>query len=166
MSQMRPNFYMWYDIVMKHAIWCVGVALIIALVAQGCATKIAPPRGVSASVRTMEITGYCKCGECCGWRRNWRFKAVIASGASKGQRKQVGVTASGTKARLGTIAADTAHYPFGTVMHIPGYGYGRVEDRGSAIKGPHRIDLYFKDHKDAVKWGRRSDEVTVWLPGG
>ena len=36
----------------------------------------------------------------------------------------------GRRARLGTIAADTRRYPFGTIMYVPGYGYGRVEDRG------------------------------------
>ncbi len=38
----------------------------------------------------------------------------------------------------GTIAADTDHYPFGTRMYIPGYGWGKVEDRGGAIKGDCR----------------------------
>jgi 3D (Asp-Asp-Asp) domain-containing protein len=37
---------------------------------------------------------------------------------------------------------DAEHYPFGTIMDIPGYGRGIVEDRGSAIKGPNRIDLF------------------------
>jgi hypothetical protein len=41
----------------------------------------------------------------------------------------------------GTIAADTKYYPFGTRMYVPGWGWGMVTDRGSAIKGPDRIDL-------------------------
>jgi len=61
----------------------------------------------------------------------------------------------------GTIAADTRYYPFGTRMHIPGYGWGAVEDRGSAIKGPQRIDLYFDSHGDAMSWGRQRLPVTV-----
>ncbi|MBX7245378.1 MAG: 3D domain-containing protein, partial [Candidatus Sumerlaeaceae bacterium] len=36
--------------------------------------------------------------------------------------------------RMGTIAADTSYYPFGTRMYIPGYGWGVVGDRGGAIK--------------------------------
>ncbi len=64
----------------------------------------------------------------------------------------------------GTIAADTKYYPFGTRMHIPGYGWGVVEDRGSAIKSPHRIDLYFDSHDDALKWGRRKVRVTIEYP--
>ncbi len=54
----------------------------------------------------------------------------------------------------GTIAADTKYYPFGTIMYVPGYGKGVVEDRGSAIKGPGRIDLFFNSHGRALKWGR------------
>jgi 3D (Asp-Asp-Asp) domain-containing protein len=61
----------------------------------------------------------------------------------------------------GTIAADTRYYPFGTRMHIPGYGYGIVEDRGGAIKGADRLDLYFDSHRDALRWGRRRVEVQV-----
>lgn len=64
----------------------------------------------------------------------------------------------------GTIAADTSHYPFGTEMYVPGYGWGVVEDRGSAIKGPNRIDLYFDSHSDALQWGRRKVKVQVYKP--
>ncbi len=47
-------------------------------------------------------------------------------------------------------------------MKIPGYGTGRVEDRGGAIKGPARIDLFFKTHQQALGWGRRRICVQVW----
>lgn len=61
----------------------------------------------------------------------------------------------------GTIAADTRYYPFGTRMYIPGYGWGVVEDRGSAIKGANRIDLYFNSHGKALHWGRKRVNVTI-----
>lgn len=61
----------------------------------------------------------------------------------------------------GTIAADTTHYPFGTRMFIPGYGWGTVEDRGSAIKGVSRIDLYFHSHTNALEWGRKKLNVKI-----
>lgn len=64
----------------------------------------------------------------------------------------------------GTIAADTAYYPFGTEMNVPGYGWGVVEDRGSAIKGPNRIDLYFDSHSEALQWGRRKVKVEIYKP--
>ena len=75
----------------------------------------------------------------------------------------MGITASGTKGRRGTIAADGTRYPFGTVMYVPGYGYGRVEDRGGRIKGAH-IDLFFHSHRQAMQWGRRQKRVKIWLP--
>lgn len=64
----------------------------------------------------------------------------------------------------GTIAADTRYYPFGTKMYIPGYGWGVVEDRGGAIKGPNRIDLYFDSHADALQWGRRKLPTSIIKP--
>lgn len=67
--------------------------------------------------------------------------------------------------RNGTIAADTQFYPFGTRMFIPGYGWGVVEDRGSAIKGASRIDLFHHSHHDAMLWGRRRLKVLVLNPG-
>lgn len=111
----------------------------------------------------METTGYCKCGKCCGWKRNWKFEPVVAYGPGKGKPKAVGITAVGTRADWGTIAADTRYYPFGTIMYIPDYGWGRVEDIGGAIKGQH-IDLYHSSHKKALKWGREWKQVKVWKP--
>lgn len=66
--------------------------------------------------------------------------------------------------KKGTIAADTAHYPFGTRMYVPGYGWGVVEDRGSAIKGANRIDIYMNSHGEALEWGRQTLDVQVELP--
>ncbi len=74
----------------------------------------------------------------------------------------IGLTASGTKAKVGTIAADTSLYPFGTIVYVPGYGYGRVEDRGGAIKG-QRMDLFFESHDDALQWGRQTKRVRIWI---
>lgn len=127
----------------------------------GCAS-IRPPAHVRPVERTLLTTGYCPCRECCGWRRNWLGRPVYTGGPRAGQRKQVGVTASGTRARHGTVAADAARYPFGTVVYVPGYGYGRVEDRGGAIKGDH-IDLFFSRHDDALSWGRRYRQVRIWF---
>ena len=109
------------------------------------------------------VTAYCHCGKCCNWTRSPDGKPVIASGPNRGKRKVVGITASGTHVHHGTIAADTSKYPFGTVMYIPGYGYGRVEDRGGAIKGEH-VDLYFKKHKEALKWGKKKKKIKIWIP--
>jgi 3D (Asp-Asp-Asp) domain-containing protein len=61
----------------------------------------------------------------------------------------------------GTIAADTDYYPFGTIMWVEGYGKGVVEDRGSAIKGPERLDVFFRSHWKARKWGRQTVPVRI-----
>ncbi len=59
----------------------------------------------------------------------------------------------------GTIAADTTYYKFGTRINVPGYGWGVVEDRGGAIKGASRLDIYFDSHQEARRWGRRKVRV-------
>lgn len=127
---------------------------------SGCASRNWGARG---ELVTVEATGYCKCGECCGWRRNLFLQPVYAYGAREGDRKKVGQTASGTKAKKGTIAADTSVFPFGTKMKIPGYGSGVVEDRGGAIKG-HKIDLFFRTHQQALVWGRQMVTIEVFRP--
>jgi 3D (Asp-Asp-Asp) domain-containing protein len=144
--------------------------LLVALAwAAGCSggdIRRRPPRRVAdadARIYSMEVTGYCHCGDCCGWHRNWLGRPVFSSGPQKGQRKPVGITASGAPVRPGTIAADTRLFPFGTIMYVPGYGYGMVEDRGGAIRG-QKLDLYFRTHRQAREWGRQHVQVKVWLP--
>ncbi|WP_256522104.1 3D domain-containing protein [Halobacillus sp. A5] len=75
-----------------------------------------------------------------------------------------GITYSGvevTRDLYSTIAADPEVFPIGTVLFIPGYGYGVVADTGSAIKG-NRLDLYYPS-VDAVynNWGKQDLEVYV-----
>ena len=145
---------------------CIIILCVLTLgFVSGCATGPHPPRGgQKPAVRELTTTGYCKCKKCCGWKRNWYFRPVAASGPSEGKPKKVGQTASGRKAKPGeTIAADTKVYPMRTIMYIPGYGYGRVEDRGGGIKGQH-VDLFFKKHKQALEWGRTKKQVKIWLP--
>jgi len=114
-------------------------------------------------VITMEVTAYCPCKKCCGQYAD-------------------GTTASGKKA-TGKIIAAPRKYPFGTKMHVPGWGWGVVEDRGGAIKAAgetlkpgmrvgnytipvrtlehDRIDLLFPTHAEALRWGRRVVQVKV-----
>ena len=61
----------------------------------------------------------------------------------------------------GTIAADTKYYSFGTKMYVPGYGWGVIEDRGGAMKGPDRLDLFYRSHNRANKWGRQHVTVKI-----
>ena len=143
---------------------------VAACVSMGGGCRTFDPHGQpSASdgwrkqVVRMEVTGYDSGPRSCNWKRDWLGRPVVASGPDKGRRKAVGVTASGAKARHGTAAADTAFYPFGTVLYVPGYGWARVEDRGGAIKGPGKLDLWFSTEREARRWGRQKNvRVTVW----
>ena len=145
--------------------WLLILGAGTVLLATGGCSSVRPPQDVVPVERVLVTTAYCKCGECCGWRRTWYGRPVYKSGPLKGETKRVGLTASGRMARYGTIAADTSRYPFGTIMHVPGYGYGRVEDRGGAVKG-ERIDLFFHSHSQAKRWGKKPLRVHVWFPPG
>ncbi|MBW7474615.1 3D domain-containing protein [Paenibacillus oenotherae] len=97
------------------------------------------------------------------------YTAGIESTGKKPGHPQYGITYSGVKVRRGrvsTIAADPKVFPIGTLLYIPGYGYGVVADTGSAIKGK-KIDLYFETKKQVFKqWGKRTVEVQVIRLGG
>jgi len=79
-----------------------------------------------------------------------------------------GITYSGVKVKrdlYSTIAADLKVYPIGTILFIPGYGYGVVADKGGAIKG-NKIDLYYETVEDVYnQWGKKSVEVYVIKKG-
>jgi 3D (Asp-Asp-Asp) domain-containing protein len=73
-------------------------------------------------------------------------------------------TKSGTTPRIGTIAADTRFYPFGTKIFIPELKFlGTVEDIGSGIKGPRRIDIFCGHGKSAEKVARNLGKRAVTL---
>ena len=127
---------------------------------EGCASTSSYAReaqGMRRRQTRMEVTGYDSGPRSCNWRRNWYGRPVIASGPNKGKPNAVGITASGTRAHRGTAAADTKYYPFGTILYVQGYGWAKVEDRGGAIKGPARLDLWFSTEAEARKWGRRKN---------
>jgi 3D (Asp-Asp-Asp) domain-containing protein len=98
--------------------------------------------------RKMEVTAYCDCKKC-----NGRHAGKTASGIKPRQANQE---------KNGSIAADTRYYPFGTEIFVPGYGWGIVEDRGGAIKGPNRLDIFYNDHKSTHRWGRKYVEVEIY----
>jgi len=107
------------------------------------------------------VTGYCNCGQCCGWKLNWfgLGQPVYDYGPMKGKPKKIGITAIGKRAKKGTIAADPRIFKFGTRLFVPGYGIGTVEDVGGSIKG-HHIDVWFPSHDEAREWGARWLQVS------
>lgn len=152
----------------KWAIWTkVLLVLLLAWVVQESRfylpRRIRPPKGMQAVEVEMKTTSYCHCRKCCSYKWFLFIPYQKTAGFMHYRFKHVGITSSGAMARPGTIAADTSLYPYGTVMYIPGYGYGRVEDTGGAVKGRH-IDLYRPNHWFAHHWGVQMKNVKVWLP--
>lgn len=104
-----------------------------------------------SDVMQLEATAYCACYSCCGkWPGN----------------KWYGITATGTLAKVGTIAVDPRIIPLGSKVYVEGlggannYGFATAEDTGGAIKGMI-IDLYFDTHKETVNWGRQQVKVYI-----
>ena len=90
----------------------------------------------------MVVTAYCKCQRCCG-------------------RYADGITASGFKLVPGCrVVAAPDWLPFGTVVHVPGYGPAAVLDRGGRITD-NKLDVYFDNHADAVRWGKRKLAIAI-----
>ncbi|ATW26482.1 ubiquitin-like domain-containing protein [Candidatus Formimonas warabiya] len=69
-------------------------------------------------------------------------------------------TSLGTNPKVGTVAVDPSVIPLGSKLYIEGYGFGRAEDTGGAIKG-NCIDLFLESEREARRWGRRSVKIYV-----
>ncbi|MHA6483157.1 3D domain-containing protein [Paenibacillus sp. strain BS8-2] len=96
------------------------------------------------------------------------YTAGVESTGKRPGHPGYGITYSGVKVRrdqVSTIAADPNLFPIGTLLLIPGYGYGVVADTGSAIKG-NKIDLYFETISEVYEqWGKRKVSVQVLRRG-
>ncbi|MDC3418305.1 3D domain-containing protein [Aquibacillus sp. 3ASR75-54] len=96
------------------------------------------------------------------------YTAGIESTGKTTDHPEYGITYSGVKVKrdlYSTIAADLDVFPLGTILFIPGYGYGVVADKGSAING-RKIDLYFPTVEDVYQeWGKKQLEVYVIKKG-
>ena len=98
------------------------------------------------------------------------YTAGVESTGKTPNHPQYGITFSGVKVQrdpeaLSTIAADINIFPLGTILFIPGYGYGVVADTGSAIKG-YKIDLYYDTVEEVYQhWGKKTVEVYIIQKG-
>ena len=124
----------------RIARWCAAIAL-ASLITDGCAKRVrpAPPASAKPSARELAFTATAYC---------------------TGK-----ITATGTTPNEKTVAADPAVLPMGSRIRLSGLDkrYNRVYtvgDTGSSIRG-HRIDLYMRDCREAVAFGRRSARVSV-----
>ncbi len=133
----------------------------------GITTQISSSDKVEGSLPTLE--------EAFDWSK-YQKHHVVATGYTAGvestgktpDHPEYGITYSGVKVKrdlYSTIAADLNVFPIGTILFIPGYGYGVVADKGGAIKG-NKIDLYYDTVKDVYdQWGKKSVDVYVIKKG-
>src|SRR4051795_8063602 len=96
------------------------------------------------------------------------YTAGYESTGKKPGHPEFGITYSGVMVKrdlYSTVAADLNVYPIGTILFIPGYGYGVVADKGGAITG-NELDLYYKTVEDVYKqWGKKQVDVYVIQKG-
>ncbi|MGA9466073.1 MAG: 3D domain-containing protein, partial [Exiguobacterium marinum] len=59
------------------------------------------------------------------------------------------------------IAVDPSIIPLGSKVHIQGVGDAIALDTGGRIKG-HIVDLLVDSKQDAIQWGRRHIQVTLY----
>lgn len=96
------------------------------------------------------------------------YTAGVESTGKNPTNPAYGVTYSGVKVKrdlYSTVAADLNVFPLGTILFVPGYGYGVVADTGSAIKG-NRLDLYYETVQDVYnQWGKKTVDVYIVQKG-
>ena len=95
-------------------------------------------------VQVFTCTAYCPCPRCCG-------------------RWSGGPTASGKMPQAGRTVAGPRVLPFGTILYIPGVGRRVIEDRLSR-RFDHRVDVFFRTHAEALRFGKRVLRVKVRVP--
>jgi len=102
------------------------------------------------SAEVFKATAYCSCKKCCD---------------KDPSDKWYGITATGKKARWGTVAVDKRVVKLGSKLRIKGFPNTifRAEDVGGAIKGRH-IDVWFPSHREALKFGVRNINLGIILP--
>ena len=96
--------------------------------------------------------------------------AYEAGPRSTGKRpgdKGYGITASGARAKRGTVAVNPRVIPLGTKLYIksltpgvPDYGFAIAQDTGGAIKG-NKIDLFMDTVWECLQFGRRPVMVYI-----
>lgn len=87
--------------------------------------------------------------------------AYTAGFESTGKRpgdRGYGITATGAKAKKGTVAVDPRIIPLGSKLYVEGYGHATALDTGGAIKG-NKIDLFYESLYEAKRFGRRNIKV-------
>ena len=105
---------------------------------------------MGTEVTGVTVTGYDNCSKC-----------TLKSPGSA----YYGVGAYGRTMSSGGVATDPRSYPKGTRFDIPGIGPATAIDKGGAINGPFRIDVWFPSHPQARAWGAPILLVKVYYRG-
>jgi 3D (Asp-Asp-Asp) domain-containing protein len=116
-----------------------SILIIVAVVATFC--FVGRGNGSGGKFLTKTVTAYCGCPKCCG---KW-------SGGHK--------TADGHAPKQGVTVAASRAIPFGTKVIILGHTY-TVQDR-LAAKYDNRIDIYFDNHIEALRFGKKVLQVEI-----
>lgn len=150
---MVTSFFARKRIFIALALMCCFEVSALRSAAAAAVYQVMDSRAIAQNVFEVVATGY---------------TAGVESTGKKPGEPGYGITYSGVKVtrdQVSTIAADPKLFPIGTLLHIPGYGYGVVADTGSAIKG-NRIDLYFETINEVYEqWGKRKVEVQMLRRG-
>lgn len=113
--------------------------LIVLLLAAGL------NRCISAPFTNYTVTAYCN---------NKGKGCYICNGKWAKYNK----TANGMTPTQGVTCAAPRSIPFGTKLYIEGVGTRTVQDR-LAKKYDDRIDIFFNNHSDALKFGKKRLKV-------
>lgn len=95
------------------------------------------------------------------------YEAGFQSTGKRPGDKGYGITASGARAKRGTVAVDPRVIPLGTRLYVksltpgvPDYGFAIAQDTGGAIKG-NKIDLFMETVYECMQFGRRPVMVYI-----
>ena len=104
------------------------------------------------SLGEFKLTAYCSCKICCN---EYAYNRPIDEDG-----KEIVYGAIGEELKENySIAVDPDVIPYRSEVIINGKTY-KAQDCGGAIKG-NRIDVYFEDHDDALKFGIQYADVFV-----
>jgi 3D (Asp-Asp-Asp) domain-containing protein len=147
----------------NHTLKSMGFSLLSLKQAVKTGTQIPISEVASRETSTLENS--------IDWSK-YPIKKVVATGYTAGYEStgkrpghpEFGITYSGVMVKrdlYSTVAADLNVFPIGSILFIPGYGYGVVADKGGAITG-NKVDLYYETIDDVYnQWGKKEIDVYV-----
>lgn len=90
---------------------------------------------------------------------------VTCTAYTAGAGRVDAVTATGSVARIGTVAVDKRVIPLGTKMYVigsSGYDYGMAVAEDTGVKG-EAVDLYMNTRQECLSFGRQKNSTVYFL---